>query len=155
MIEARGRAAGAHRQAGFTLLEMIIVVAVIGLALGLALTRGPVRSPKVEMQAAVNTVTQGLRLARSRAIATNRPVRFAVVAPLHAFRTDADTPVTLAPSINIAMLQAAEEVGKLPVIRFDGDGSATGGRIEVAGGQWATQIDVDWLTGRITVAQVR
>jgi prepilin-type N-terminal cleavage/methylation domain-containing protein len=53
-----------RRQAGFTLLEMIIVIAVLGMALGLVVTRGPMRSQTMEMQAAVNQVAQGLRVAR-------------------------------------------------------------------------------------------
>ena len=71
-----------RRQSGFTLLEMIIVIAVLGMALGLVVTRGPMRSQTMEMQAAVNQVAQGLRVARSRAIANNAPV------PRRRLRTD-------------------------------------------------------------------
>jgi general secretion pathway protein H len=154
MIEACGSSLATGAQAGFTLLEMIIVVAVIGLALGLVLTRGPVRSPKLEMQAAVNAVTQGLRVARSRAIVTNRPVHFAVLPPLQAFRTDADSPIALPPDVSIDLLEPGDGI-RSRSIRFDGDGSATGGRIQMAGNRWTALIEVDWLTGRVSFAQVR
>lgn len=143
------------RQAGFTLLEMIIVVAVLGLAIGLIVTRGPMRSPKLEMQGAVNAVAQGLRVARSRAIATNRPVRFAVDIPAHSVGVESETPTVLPKAISIAMLAVSEETRgtRLAAIRFNGDGSATGGRIELGDGQRVAQVNVEWLTGRVTVVQ--
>ncbi len=145
------------QRAGFTLLEMIIVVAVLGLSLGLVVTRGPMRSQTVEMQAVVNQVVQGLRIARSRAIATNTPVRFAVDVATHSMRIDNERPTALPRAVSIDMLSVSEETqgNRLAAIRFNGDGSATGGRIDLADGQRAAHIGVDWLTGRVSVARAR
>ena len=136
---------------------MIIVVAVLGLALGLVVTRGPMRSQTLEMQAAVNQVAQGLRIARSQAIASNTPVRFAVDIPSHSFRIDNERPIVLPAAVSIAMIAVAEETlgNRLAAIRFNGDGSATGGRIDLADGQRAAHIGVDWLTGRVSVVRAR
>jgi general secretion pathway protein H len=144
-------------EAGFTLIEMLVVVAVMGFALGLIITRGPVRSQSLEIKAAVNEVAQGLRLARSRAIATNTPVQFAVDVPARSFRIDRGTPTILPSSLSIAMTAVSQETlgSRLAAIRFNGDGSATGGRIELADGQRRAQVGVDWLTGRVSVLQVR
>jgi general secretion pathway protein H len=144
-------------EAGFTLIEMLVVVAVMGFALGLIITRGPVRSQSLEMKAAVNEVAQGLRLARSRAIATNTPVQFAVDVPARSFRIDRGAPTILPSSLSIAMTAVSQETlgSRLGAIRFNGDGSATGGRIELADGQRRAQVGVDWLTGRVSVLQVR
>jgi general secretion pathway protein H len=146
-----------HRQAGFTLMEMLVVVAVMGFALSLVVMRGPMHSQAFDMQAAVNEVAQGLRLARSRAIATNTPVRFAVDIPQRSFRIDNGVPTVLPRSVTIAMTAVSEETlgGRLAAIRFNGDGSATGGRIELADGQRRAQVGVDWLTGRVSVLKVR
>ena len=142
-----------RRQAGFTLLEMIIVIAVLGMALGLVVTRGPMRSETMEMQAAVNQVAQGLRVARSRAIANNAPVRFTVDIPLHSFSIERDRPVALPRTVSIAMTAVSNETveSRLAAIRFYPDGSATGGRIDLAAGQRVAHIGVDWLTGRVSV----
>jgi general secretion pathway protein H len=136
---------------------MIIVIAVLGLALGLVLTHGPMRSRTLEMQAAVNQVVQGLRTARSRAIAGNVPVRFALDLPRNMFAVDGAQPVELPRSISIAMTAVSNETlgNRLAAIRFNPDGSATGGRIDITDGQHATQVGVDWLTGRVSVAQLR
>lgn len=157
MRKPSGKGQPTPHQAGFTLLEMIIVVAVLGLALGMVVTRGPMRSPRLEMQAAVNGVAQGLRLARSRAIATNRPVRFAVDIPQHSFRVENETPIVLPPSVSIAMTTLADDPrgSRLAAIRFNGDGSATGAHIELADGQRIAQVNVEWLTGRVSVVQTR
>jgi general secretion pathway protein H len=40
-------------------------------------------------------------------------------------------------------------------IRFNPDGSSTGGRISLADGGRAITIGVDWLTGRITGVDAR
>jgi general secretion pathway protein H len=155
MVEPVRAQSSGGRQAGFTLLEMIIVVAVLGLALGLALTRGPMHSQTLDMQAAVNQVAQGLRVARSMAIASNNPVRFAVDIPARSFRIDNGRPTVLPPAITIGMTAVTEETlgRRLGAIRFNADGSASGGEIDLADGQRAARIGVDWLTGRVTVAR--
>ena len=40
-------------------------------------------------------------------------------------------------------------------IRFNPDGSSTGGRISLIDGQRKVAVGVDWLTGRVSVADVR
>ena len=157
MIKAFRSCRPLRREAGFTLIEVLVVVAIMGFALTMIVTRGPVRSQALEMKAAVSEVAQGLRLARSRAIATNTPVQFAVDVPLRSFRIDRGTPTVLPRSLSIAMTAVSEETlgARLAAIRFNGDGSATGGRIELTDGQRRSQVGVDWLTGRVSVLQVR
>ena len=49
---------------GFTLLEVLIVVVILGLALGIAVSRGPVRSVALEARAAAADMARTLRMAR-------------------------------------------------------------------------------------------
>jgi len=142
-------------EAGFTLIEVLVVVAVIGLAIGLVAARGPSRSPALEARAAAGEVALALRQARGLAVASGRRVTFALDVARHAYRID-DGPVRpLPPAVALAMTAAAGEAGEgatAGAIGFLPDGSSSGGRIRLAAGAARRLVAVDWLTGRVTVA---
>lgn len=153
---ARPRSSGPVAQGGFTLLETLIVVMIMGLAVGLLVSRGPMRSQTLEMRAAVNDVALGLRRARSKAILTNSPSRLTMNMTQRSFRIDNGTLTALPPIVTIAMTAVSQETSgsQLAAIRFNGDGSATGGRIDLTDGQRRAQVGVDWMTGRISVVHL-
>ena len=126
--------------AGFTLIEMVVVLAVLALALGLVLTHGPVRSQRLELDSAARQVAGALRLARSRAIAQERPVSFALDA--RGYSLDRGAPV---------IWGAAVSPGGNRLVVFTPDGGSSGGLIVLREGDRAVAIGVDWLTGRVVV----
>jgi general secretion pathway protein H len=142
-----------RRDAGFTLIEMIVVLVVLGLAMGLVIARGPMRSRTLETRAAASQVVQSLRIARSRAIATNRPVLFTVDVAGRRYSVDGGPPQGLPPALDVSMTTVTgDRLGKnVGAITFAPDGSSTGGRIVLADGGHHLQIGVDWLTGRVSV----
>jgi Tfp pilus assembly protein FimT len=107
------------------------------------------------MQAAVNEIQQGLRLARSKALITNIVTRLTVDLEHRSFHIDDGSFTQLPSSIAVAMTAISEEtIGqRLAAIRFNGDGSASGGHIDLTYGPHRTQVGVDWLTGRISVSR--
>ncbi|MEA2745649.1 MAG: ral secretion pathway protein, partial [Acetobacteraceae bacterium] len=100
-------------------------------------------------------VAQGLRLARSKAITTNTTARLTVDLTQRNFRIDNGRSTSLPPKLTVAMVAVSEETlgQRLAAIRFNGDGSASGGRIDLANGERRAQVGVDWLTGRISVSR--
>jgi general secretion pathway protein H len=142
------------RQAGFTLIEMIVVLAVMALMIGLVLAKGPMRSRTLTTRSAVAALAGGLREARARAIVSNRPVEFALDIEHKSFKVG-DEPVKRLPAeyelslLTTAGQRISETAG---AIRFDPDGSSTGGRIELAYNSRHIRIGVDWLSGRVSVA---
>src|ERR1700726_5338659 len=62
--------------AGFTLIELLVSLAVLGLALALIAGYKPPWSRGLGIEATAAELAAGLRLARSEAIVTNRPVAF-------------------------------------------------------------------------------
>jgi len=70
---ARGRAGMPTR--GFTLVEIMVVMVIIGITLGLA-SLNAIPSPRQDLQAEAQRLTLLLQLARDEAIVRNRPVTF-------------------------------------------------------------------------------
>jgi len=137
---------------------MIVVLAVLGMVAGLVLTRGPPRSAALEMRAAANAVAQSLRVARTRAIMSNQRVMVVLDPRTATLRIGVGAsrglPAGIAMSVvTTADLASAQGEGGGPAgIAFLPDGSSSGGRVELAAGARHTQVGVDWLTGRVSVA---
>lgn len=142
--------------AGFTLLEVIVVLVVLSLGLALLAMRGPPRSARLEIRAAAAEMAQALRLARGRAIAGNAPVGLTLDLARHSWRLDGAAERVLPPGYAIAIRAAATETAgnRLAAIRFAPDGSSTGGWIDLSDGHRRMQIGVDWLSGRVTIAEI-
>ncbi len=128
---------------GFTLLEVLIVLVIIGLATAIVALRGPSHSPALDLRATAQSIAETLRLARSQAIAGDRPVTVAFDVAAHTVRLGAAPPQALPIAIALAVTA--------PAIRFEPDGSATGGTVALADAGRRTAIGVDWLLGRVTI----
>jgi len=96
-------------------------------------------------------------MARSQAIAENRPVAVALDLAGHRYRVGDGRLQPLPANLSIELLTVAgESRGRTEGdIRFNPDGSSTGGRISLADGRRRIAVGVDWLTGKVTVADVR
>ena len=145
------------RCSGFTLIEVIVTLAILGFALVLVAGYKPPWSSGLGLKGTASELASGLRLARSEAIASNRPVRFDLDVTGHVYRVGAGAERRLPPNLSIELLTIAGENRRANVgdIRFNPDGSSTGGRIILAEGTRRTAVGVDWLTGRVSVADVR
>jgi general secretion pathway protein H len=129
-------------EAGFTLIEMIVVIAVVGLIAGLVLMRQPWTSVGFEREATQRALADALRLARSRAIAQNRNV--SVVTGAAGFSVDGSPLRTLPARQTLSASQ----------ITFMPDGGSSGGTIVLAAGQRRIAVAVNWLTGRVGVSDL-
>jgi general secretion pathway protein H len=142
---------------GFTLLEMLVVLAVLGLALALIGTRSSTGGTRLTEEAVAAELAGTLREARSRAITEDRPVRVTIDLAAKSYRIDDDPPAAMPSVTGIDLLTTVGEVASRAdaSIRFDPDGSSTGGRIELAFGARKLMVGVDWLTGRVGVVDAR
>jgi general secretion pathway protein H len=147
----------AGRAGGFTLIELLVSLAILGLALALIAGYKPPWSRGLGLQATAGELAAGLRLARSEAILSNRPVLFDIDLTGHRYRIGTGTPRGLPADLSLELLTISGEAlnGREGDIRFNPDGSSTGGRISLADGRRRIGVGVDWLTGRVIVADER
>jgi general secretion pathway protein H len=146
-----------NRFSGFTLIEVIVTLAILGLALVLVAGYKPPWSSGLGLKGTASELASGLRLARSEAIASNRPVPFDLDVTGHVYRVGAGAARRLPANLSIELLTITGEKRGASVgdIRFNPDGSSTGGRIALADGKQRVAVGVDWLTGRVSVADLR
>jgi general secretion pathway protein H len=139
------------------LIEVVITLAILGFALVLVSGYKPPWSRGLGLKAAAAELASGLRLARSEAITSNRPVALELDMIGHHYRVGTGTVHGLPANLTIVLLTIAGEKRGTGVgdIHFNPDGSSTGGRITLADGQRHMAVGVDWLTGRVTVADAR
>jgi general secretion pathway protein H len=124
-------------QAGFTLIEMIVVMVILGMVAALVLVRQPFQSNGLNTDATVRALGGALRLARSRAIAQDREV--AVVTFADGFSVDGAA----------AWRLSAGEILSPGRVIFTPDGGSSGATILLTAGARRITVDVNWLTGRV------
>ena len=147
---------GDRKQDGFTLIELLVVLAIIGLLVTLAPMGLSRMMPGLEVQAAARQLSASLRNARSIAIRDNQEAtltldleerRYSLAGETRDYEIDEDIEIKL---LTATSEQESEQVGS---IRFFPDGTSTGGTVTLTGGGVAYDVLVDWLTGRIEIAE--
>jgi general secretion pathway protein H len=129
--------------AGFTLIEIIVVLVILGLALTIFagfVARG---HTTLDVATGADGLANTLRLARARAIARQETVVFTVTAGGHGYVVDGQVRV-VPETLSVSMAGT-------PVIRFAPDGSSSGGAVRLIAGAQTRTVRVDWLSGRVSV----
>jgi general secretion pathway protein H len=141
-------------QRGFTLLELMVVLVIGALAYTIVLGV-PFRGPSTaDMKAAARTLASGLRQAQTTAMATRRDATLTLDLDAREFQVSGTEGTRTLPSqlelkLYTAQTEAVSE--RKGSIRFYPDGSSTGGRITLLSGERQYLVDVDWLTGRVSI----
>jgi general secretion pathway protein H len=144
-----------RRTAGFTLLEVIVALVIGAIAYAIILGVPGRGTSAADLKASARSLASGLRTAQTTAMATRRDALLTVDLESHEFEVPgALKPRKLPGKVDLKLFTAQSEVtsDKRGSIRFYPDGSSTGGRITVSSGERKYMVDVDWLTGRVTIA---
>jgi general secretion pathway protein H len=141
------------RQTGFTLIEVIVVIAILALAVALIVGYRPPWSSSLSVRGAAGQLAVALRVARSEAISRDAPVSVMVDVARHRYRVDRETERTLPPNLKVELLTLVSERSATNAgeIRFNPDGSSTGGRVTLGDGSRTIAVGVDWLNGRVSI----
>ncbi len=144
-----------RRAAGFTLIELVVVLAIMSLMIAMVAGRGSPVSPSTHARGAIRAISGALRAARSEAVMSNRSVAFNLDTANRRFWWGNQPPVTLSNDLSLALLTASDQTVSDAVgrIRFDPDGGSTGGRVAIAANDRTWWVGVDWLSGRVSIVE--
>lgn len=140
------------RARGFTLLELILVLAIVAGLYAVAGLRIGAGQSGLEAKSAVRQIAAGLRKARSLAITEQREATLSIDVEARRFSVGDDRQFALPRELEYRIFTATKEqvTAKTAAIRFYPDGSSTGGRITVLAGERQQWLDIDWLTGKLS-----
>ncbi len=154
MISPAKLAVGRRREAGFTLIELIVAISIAGLMMTLILLQGRPRSAGLEENGTASELAGALREARGEAIARNKPVALTLDIASRQWKIDGQPAHSLPKQFRLSVLTVKGETrGDRAAIVFEPDGSSTGGQVEFNDGIRKFAVNIDWLTGNVRVTK--
>jgi general secretion pathway protein H len=141
---------------GFTLIEMLVVLTLIGLLVAVVIPIFGNGVSTTELKSDARAVAAGLRQARGQAIAQRGEAFLVLDLGAHSFSVPPDSRVhKLAQQLELKLFTAQSDLvnDNVGAIRFFADGGSNGGRITLASGERKFDVDIDWLTGRVAILE--
>ena len=145
-----GRGAVAQTR-GFTLLELIVTMAIVAVVVGLTIPAVGHFTEGIRMRAEVAGFSALLRHARERAIVSQKSQAVVVDAAAHRISVRTGGPDGEVRETRVLPEQLTVEATPPPalVVRFEPQGGSSGGDFRLASGAITYRVTVDALTGRV------
>jgi type II secretion system protein H len=139
-----------HRSAGFTLLELVVVLAIVALVTAVALPHFLGAKESADLRAAESEVRAALRTARTTAMVENREVRFAVdpISPAYGIEGGAMRPFAAGRDIAVRIVGGISATA----IAFFPSGGSSGGRVVLGNRHGRRELLIDGTTGQVADA---
>jgi general secretion pathway protein H len=147
-----GRGAGEVAERGFTLLELLVVLAIIAIAAGLAAPAIGRSTDSLKARGEIAGFSAVLRHAREQAITTRRPHRVVVVPAEHQVRVFAGDELRRTRAVPERWTIQAPGPAGLSV-RFEPHGASTGADWRIVANEVTWRVTVDPMTGRVRSAR--
>lgn len=140
------------QSSGFTLLELLVVLVIMGFVAALVMPRLS-SSARLQEDASLTRFLQTLRLTRMEAIRQGTESWVRVDVENRTFESSLGRHGRLPSMGRIDLIAADRERVSETVggFAFLSNGMSTGGRVEFISGQTIQSVNIDWLTGRISV----
>ena len=143
-------------RSGFTILEMIVSLALLSLIIGLPIgiiSRG---GGKVEIESAMRGMCRALRATHSISIATNRDAVFMIDKNRNSYLSNGDHEVFLPSSILMRVNSGRYGLqnNSHSSITFFPDSTSSGGDITLENSKVKGSISINWLTSEVSCSLV-
>lgn len=145
------RSSGPVRARGFTLIELMVVFAIMALVMAVAPVAYGRMQSATQYREVVRGMIAGMRVARQQAILTGRDTVFSIDLGQRLYGAEGSRVRPIPEGIDVRTTVAAGEVtdGRFD-IRFLPSGGASGGSVDVArAGGTGVRLRVDWFSGRV------
>jgi general secretion pathway protein H len=145
----------AKRPAGFTLVEMLVVLVIVSLMLAMVGTSISRNISGAEMRTAASKVAASLRYTRTQAIMKKTEQVFLVDTEALTYQAGDRKSEKLPKGMKVELNTARSELTSETAggIRFYPDGGSTGGNVRLEANERVYQVNVAWLTGEASVAR--
>lgn len=140
---------GSHQNDGFTILELLVVLAIMALALALAQPLVGKTADRLRLESAQSALLNALKTTRAAAIIRGTEASLLIDLNARTFRSPALPTTSLPPKVELGLKVAGLEATDRShaEIRFYPDGSSTGGDLTLKLEDRIARLCVHWLTG--------
>ncbi|MEW8561514.1 MAG: GspH/FimT family pseudopilin [Candidatus Thiodiazotropha sp.] len=143
---------------GFTLIELMLVLLLLGLLAGLIPPLFERAFPSLKLKAAVRDLAQEIRYVQQTAILTGLPSKVEFDLANNAYKSDhvnSGEVRHLPQGLQFTRDESSTSINDNPILvfKFFPDGSSSGGLLILDNGGRRFAITVDWLTSRVQVVE--
>jgi len=143
------------KKAGFTLIEVIVVMVMIAVLAGMVATGMGDSLRKAKIRAVSKNLVSAIRYTRGQAVVKHEQKTITFNVEEKTYQAPRKKVVHIPDEIDINVYTADSEVADETTgsIRFFSDGSSTGGWVKLTHKNKIWKINVNWLTGEITMIE--
>ena len=140
------------RSSGFTIIELIVVLIIVLLGMTVVGANFSKVSPALQLKTVGGEVISALRLARTQAVSTQQAVSVRFNLYENSYQVQGQQTLKLPEDLTLSLVILRKNYAgnEIASIIFYQDGSSSGAQVLLELANHKKQIDVNWLTGKIT-----
>jgi general secretion pathway protein H len=141
-----------HGQSGYTLVEMLVVLVLMGMATAISLPYATSSGQAQKLDATASQLAALFRQAQTLAYVTNKDVKVSLERDSHKWLVNGSSPqLQLDQSISVIAMTIEGQISEKEIsYRFFPAGGSSGGRVVLEAKKNKAVVDLNWLTGAVT-----
>lgn len=142
-------------QKGFSLIEILVVMVFIAVMAGIVSSSMTKSLKNTKLRAASKNLVSALRYTRGQAVVKHEEKTMTFNVEKKTYKAPRKKTVQIPDEMEMYVYTADSEVADESTgsIRFFSDGSSTGGWVKLVLGEKIWKVNVNWLTGEISVVE--